>query len=138
MRISDWSSDVCSSDLTASVEFNVVNQGLEAANCQWTDQVWRSLDDKITADDILVSSLQNSSALGSLEEYLSSSGTFTIPKRFRGTVYILVSTDSSNNVDEWPNDTAQSNVRAHEIFVDPRSEERRVGTECGSPFRSRW
>src|SRR3546814_6915563 len=85
---------------TASVEFKVVNQGLEAENGQWTDQVWLSLDDKITADDILVSSLQNPSALGSLEEYLSSSGTFTIPKRFRGTVYILVSTDSSNNVDE--------------------------------------
>src|SRR3546814_15809020 len=135
MRISDWSSDVCSSDLTASVEFKVVNQGLEAANGQWTDQVWLSLDDKITADDILVSSLQNPSALGSLEEYLSSSGTFTIPKRFRGTVYILVSTDSSNNVDEWPNDTAQSNVRAHEIF---RSEERRVGKECVSKCRSRW
>src|SRR3546814_17565668 len=122
MRISDWSSDVCSSDLTASVEFKVVNQGLEAANGQWTDQVWLSLDDKITADDILVSSLQNPSALGSLEEYLSSSGTFTIPKRFRGTVYILVSTDSSNNVDEWPN----------------RSEERRVGKECVSTCRSRW
>src|SRR3546814_12198134 len=95
MRISDWSSDVCSSDL------------------------WLSLDDKLTSDDILVSTLQNPSALGSLEEYGSESGTFTVPKRFRGTVYILVATDSGNRIDEWPNDTVQSNIVAHEIHVDP-------------------
>src|SRR3546814_17340024 len=94
MRISDWSSDVCSSDL------------------------WLSLDDKLTSDDILVSTLQNPSALGSLEEYGSESGTFTVPKRFRGTVYILVATDSGNRNDEWKNDNVQSNIVVNEIHVD--------------------
>src|SRR3546814_6675942 len=88
-----------SAGATGSVEFKVVNQGLEAANGTWTDQVWLSLDDKLTSDDILVSTLQNPSALGSLEEYGSESGTFTVPKRFRGTVYILVVTDSGNRID---------------------------------------
>src|SRR3546814_5485402 len=97
MRISDWSSDVCSSDL------------------------WLSLDDKLTSDDILVSTLQNPSALGSLEEYGSESGPFTVPKRFRGTAYILVATDSGNLIDEWPNDPVQSNIVAHEIHAIGRA-----------------
>src|SRR3546814_11473626 len=60
---------------TASVEFTVVNQGLEAANGEWTDQVWLSLDDNNTADDRLVASLQTQSALGSQEEEPSSYST---------------------------------------------------------------
>ncbi|MFA7603825.1 MAG: CARDB domain-containing protein, partial [Novosphingobium sp.] len=111
--------DRVSAGATASIEFKVINQGLAAANGVWTDQVWLSLDDKLTSDDILVSSLQNGAALGSLEEYLSSSATFTIPKRFRGTVYVLVATDTGNAIDEWPNDTTLSNVTAHELYVDP-------------------
>src|SRR3546814_4302422 len=66
--------DRVSAGATASVEFKVVNQGLEAANGTWTDQVWLSLDDKLTSDDILVSTLQNPSALGSIEAYGSESG----------------------------------------------------------------
>ena len=104
---------------TASIEFTVVNQGLVEASGIWTDQVWLSLDDKITSDDILVSSHANDSALGSLEEYSTVSNTFTVPKRFRGTVYVLVRADSGNAVDEWPNDTLQSNVTAHELYVNP-------------------
>src|SRR3546814_19099071 len=34
--------DRVSAGATASVEFKVVNQGLEAANGTWTDQVWLS------------------------------------------------------------------------------------------------
>ena len=104
---------------TASIEFTVVNQGLVASNGNWTDQVWLSLDDKLTSDDILVSSHQNQTALGSLAEYRTNSDVFTIPKRFRGTVYVLVKTDVSGSIDEFPNDTDASNVTAHELFVDP-------------------
>ncbi|HEY6816092.1 MAG TPA: CARDB domain-containing protein, partial [Croceibacterium sp.] len=111
--------DRVSAGATASVEFTVVNQGLVAANGTWTDQVWLSLDDKITSDDILVSSHLNASALDSLKEYNTESNTFTIPKRFRGTVYVLVRTDSGGAIDEWPNDTLQSNVTAQELYVDP-------------------
>src|SRR3546814_15432768 len=111
MRISDWSSDVCSSDL------------------------WLSLDDKLTSDDILVSTLQNPSALGSLEEYGSESGTFTVPKRFRGTVYILVATDSGNRIDEWPEDTGTSKRVAQEIHENGSATCRE---RCGSMWEFRW
>src|SRR5690606_38389458 len=111
--------DSVSAAATASIEFTVVNQGLVAANGTWNDRVWLSLDDKLTSDDILVSSHENQTALGSLEEYTTSSNVFTVPKRFRGTVYVLVQTDTGNAIDEWPNDTLQSNVSAHELYVDP-------------------
>lgn len=104
---------------TASVDFTVINQGLVEANGNWTDQVWLSLDDKISGDDILVSRLANPIALGSLESYESSSATFTVPLRFRGNVFVLVATDSGNAIDEWPNDTTASNVRAQQIYVEP-------------------
>src|SRR3546814_17032765 len=44
---------------TASVEFKVVNQGMEAANGQWTATVRMSPADKITADPTFVSSHHN-------------------------------------------------------------------------------
>src|SRR3546814_17405653 len=103
-----------SAGATGSVEFKVVNQGLEAANGTWTDQVWLSLDDKLTSEDILVSTLQNPSALGSLEEYGSESCTFTVPTRFPGTVYILFATDSGNRLDECPTDTRSKDRRQEE------------------------
>ena len=108
-----------SAGATASVEFTVFNQGLVEATGNWTDNVYLSLDDKITSDDILVSSLANPVALGSLEEYSSATAAFTVPKRFRGTVYILVQADAGNSVDEWPNDTTASNVVAKSIYIDP-------------------
>ena len=104
---------------TASVEFTVFNQGLVPSNGTWTDRVYLSLDDKITNDDILVSVKPNQSALDSLGEYRSISDVFTVPKRFRGTVYILVQTDATNAIDEFPNDTTASNVKAQAIFIDP-------------------
>src|SRR5690606_21080830 len=33
--------------------------------------------------------------------------------------YVLVRTDSGNAIDEWPNDTVQSNITAHELYIDP-------------------
>src|SRR5690606_3540819 len=38
-----------SAGATASIEFTVANQGLVEASGNWTDQVWLSLDDKITS-----------------------------------------------------------------------------------------
>jgi subtilase family serine protease len=103
---------------TASIDFTVINQGPVATRVpNWTDRVYLSLDDKITSDDIVVSSLSNGAALAPGEQYLSLSDTFEIPKRFRGTVYVLVMTDQGGVVDEWPNET--NNVQIHPIYVNP-------------------
>ncbi|MFH1842063.1 MAG: CARDB domain-containing protein [bacterium] len=103
---------------TASIEFTVINQGPLATSVpNWTDRVYLSLDDKITSDDIIISSLINGAALAPGEQYLSVSDTFEIPRRFRGTVYALVMTDQDGAVDEWPNET--NNVRLHPIYVNP-------------------
>ncbi|MDH4349648.1 MAG: hypothetical protein OEW56_00680, partial [Gemmatimonadota bacterium] len=103
---------------TASIEFTVINQGSVATRVpNWTDRVYLSLDDKITADDIVVSALSNGAALAPSEQYLSLSDTFEIPKRFRGTVYVIVMADQGGAVDEWPNET--NNIRRHEIYVNP-------------------
>ncbi len=103
---------------TASVEFTIINQGTVATNVpNWTDRVYLSLDDKISNDDILVSSLANGAALAPGEQYLSLSSTFKVPERFRGTVYAIVVTDAGGAVDEWPNDT--NNIKLLPIYVNP-------------------
>ncbi|MCB2004975.1 MAG: hypothetical protein KDH93_08170, partial [Rhodoferax sp.] len=103
---------------TASIEFVVINQGPVPTNVpNWTDRVYLSLDNKITGDDILVSTLSNGAALDTGEQYRSLSSTFKIPERFRGTVYLIVSADHGNAVDEWPNDG--NNIRLHELYVNP-------------------
>ncbi|MCB1151622.1 APHP domain-containing protein, partial [bacterium] len=110
--------DVVDAGGTASVEFTVINQGPVATTIpNWTDRVYLSLDDKITSDDILVSSLSNGAALAPGEEYLSLSSTFKIPERFRGTVFVIVAADAGGSVDEWPNE--QNNIALHELYVNP-------------------
>ncbi|KPJ75957.1 MAG: hypothetical protein AMJ54_13385, partial [Deltaproteobacteria bacterium SG8_13] len=103
---------------TASFEFTVINQGPVATSVpNWTDRVYLSLDDKITSDDIIISSLTNGAALGPGEQYLSVSDTVEIPERFRGTVYAIVMADQEGVVDEWPNEA--NNLRLHPIYVNP-------------------
>jgi subtilase family serine protease len=103
---------------TGSIEFRVINQGPRATNvANWTDRVYLSLDDKVSTDDILVGSIQNGAALEPGEEYLSNTGTFQVPKRFRGTVYAIVVADQGGGVDEWPNDT--NNTALLPIYVNP-------------------
>ena len=103
---------------SGSVAFTIINQGPVPTNVpHWTDNVYLSLDDKVTSDDILISSLQNGSALNSGEQYRTIAGDFVVPLRFRGDVYIIVQTDAGNSVDEWPNDT--NNVVLHKMFVRP-------------------
>ncbi|MBM3524338.1 MAG: hypothetical protein FJX57_15395, partial [Alphaproteobacteria bacterium] len=101
----------------ASISFTVINQGPVEAKGTWTDRVYLSLDDKITSDDILVSSLTNVSALDNGEEYTQVSATFKIPVRFRGTVYALAIADAGGGIDEWPNEN--NNIFRQPIFVNP-------------------
>ncbi|MBL8533517.1 MAG: putative Ig domain-containing protein, partial [Betaproteobacteria bacterium] len=110
--------DVVDAGGTASIEFVVINQGPVATTVpNWTDRVYLSLDDKVTSDDILVSSLSNGAALEPGEQYLSLTSTFQVPKRFRGTVYALVVADQGGSVDEWPNDG--NNIARLPIYVNP-------------------
>ncbi|MCU0981341.1 MAG: hypothetical protein MUF25_19485, partial [Pirellulaceae bacterium] len=103
---------------TFSVEFVVINQGTAATSVPfWSDRVYLSLDNEVTPDDVLISELQNQSALGPGERYLSVSGTVQVPQRFRGDVFVLVVTDAKQQIDEWPNDG--NNVRAVPLHVVP-------------------
>lgn len=103
---------------TASVEFTVINQGPIATSVpNWNDRVYLSLDDKVTSDDILVANLTNAAALEQGDQYLQKTAQFQIPKRFRGDVYLLITTDFGGAVDEWPNDA--NNTRIQKIYVNP-------------------
>ncbi len=101
-----------------SVEYVIINLGpVETTVPQWQDNVYLSLDDKVTPDDLLIGSFDNGAALGSGESYRTITGSIEVPKRFGGTVYVLVSSDHNQRMDEWPHET--NNTRVREIFVNP-------------------
>ncbi len=102
---------------TASLEFVVVNQGPMATTGQWTDRVYLSVDNVISGDDQLLGTFASGAALGTGESYLTNAGTFTIPARYRGSVFLLVQTDSGSQVDEYPRD--DNNVFAQPIEIVP-------------------
>ena len=100
------------------VDFVVSNLGTRAtAAPQWTDRIFLSLDNVVSADDILISQLDNQAALGVNESYRPTSETVIVPERFRGEVFVLVHADTSGQVDEWPND--QNNMTARAVYVEP-------------------
>jgi len=103
---------------TFSVEYVIINQGTVATTVpHWYDNVYLSLDNVVSYDDILVASVRNQSALAPGESYLSISGSVAVPLRFRGEVYILVFADAGGIMDEWPNDN--NNILAVPIYVEP-------------------
>src|SRR3546814_18185268 len=108
MRISDWSSDVCSSDLSwGELSWN----SFRSLAFEGKTPVYRNPD---AADDRLVQqrrrtrTFRSGKAVGRLL-----GGNLTVLAALVGTPYL------------------------HD-FDGARSEERRVGKECGSPCRSRW
>src|SRR3546814_18865031 len=110
MRISDWSSDVCSSDLTENVQ----------------GEVQKKLD--VLSNEILLEANEwggNLAAMASEEMQTI----HRIPNHYpKGQNLLLFDPlDGSSNIDV--------NVSIGTIF---RSEERRVGKECVSTCRSRW
>jgi len=48
---------------TAAISFTVINQGAAPTVGRWKDNVYLSLDSKLTADDILVGSFDNGTSL---------------------------------------------------------------------------
>jgi hypothetical protein len=111
--------DTIDAGASASVAFTIINQGPVSTTIpHWTDNVWLSLDSKISSDDIVISSLQNGSALDPGQSYRTEAGSFIVPLRFRGTVYIIVETNVGRTMDEWPN--ADNNISIHPLYVNPK------------------
>ncbi|MHC4994061.1 MAG: CARDB domain-containing protein, partial [Planctomycetota bacterium] len=103
---------------TVQLDFIVINQGtVETTTPRWKDNVYLSLDNLITGDDVLIGSLDNGSALQPGEQYRSRTDSLLIPRRFRGPVFLIVRTDNNNRVDEFPNDN--NNTLAVEIDILP-------------------
>src|SRR3546814_15481709 len=95
MRISDWSSDVCSSDLAARAPVDL--KPSDALSIQ------KNADDTMEGRKVAILFAEGSDkmAIDKLKAYIEGTG---------GTPFL----------------------------VAPRSEERRVGKECGSTCRSGW
>src|SRR3546814_12605814 len=117
MRISDWSSDVCSSDLEAP-GFGLVNLAFEFADDVgdgFRQRVDLSLAQVLTRDkDMLV---KRHDALPSIWP-IAGFAPIARPLRLSSKLHELVQSKRG----EW----------------HVRSEERRVGKECVSTCRSRW
>src|SRR3546814_14743502 len=99
MRISDWSSDVCSSDLVAP---GLIDSHVHPVAGDWTPR-------------------QNQ--INWIDSYL------------HGGVTTMISAGEVH-MPGRPKDAV--GVKAMAIFMQRRSEERRVGKECVSTCRSRW
>src|SRR3546814_19941693 len=69
MRISDWSSDVCSSDLDAVELASLLDDGVEALRGCGVDVLWpRSLQGALTSDAVLDASSAKERARGPTQE----------------------------------------------------------------------
>src|SRR3546814_17760249 len=102
MRISDWSSDVCSSDLYGPIERAVIETGrMSPAICLGLRELGVPV--------VCIDARQAHQSLKAMK---------------------------ANKTD--PHDAAGLAQLARTGFYKERSEERRVGTECVSPCRSRW
>src|SRR3546814_11224563 len=119
MRISDWSSDVCSSDLfdprihalrghKGQIETADALRGLMAGSAIRASHV---TGDARVQDPYCMRCQPQ--VMGACLTLLRQAGA-------------TLETEANGVTDTPP------------IFADPRSEERRVGEECGSPCRSRW
>src|SRR3546814_16609633 len=123
MRISDWSSDVCSSDLLGAV--NSINWARIAAQVVYYFWGW----------------LRATNARGQQVSFAVPSGNFGnilaghIARRMGLPVRRLVLATNENNVLEEFFRTGTYRPRP---ASETRSEERRVGKECVSTCRSRW
>jgi YD repeat-containing protein len=103
---------------TVSAKFTVINQGtVGTATPNWQDNIYLSLDNVISSDDVLLGSLTNGSALVPGQSYQSQTDAFVVPRRFRGSVFLLVNADAGNQVDESPQES--NNVLAVPLNVTP-------------------
>src|SRR3546814_19077998 len=132
MRISDWSSDVCSSDLAVINRLGFNNAGLEAA----CSRLRAFRDTGPAAGPVGVN-------LGKNRDTVDAVGDYVLGAAALGPVadYLVVNVSSPNT----PGLRAlQGRTELEELLgrvmaaLPQRSEERRVGQECVSTCRSRW
>src|SRR3546814_12706640 len=118
MRISDWSSDVCSSDLTASSDIEALAAATLATNVRVIEL--EALVEPF-ANEVEFRAVEIYQALGINDHH----DPMTIEHRIFGCRFV----DELKYVRQ-----ARTAGRTH----PERSEERRVGKECVSTCRSRW
>jgi YD repeat-containing protein len=103
---------------TLAVSYVVTNQGTVPTTIpHWVDRVYLSLDNRLTRDDVLIDELPNQSALAPGEDYLATTQSLVVPKRYRGDMFVLFVADADEQMDEWPNE--QNNLVAQPLYVTP-------------------
>src|SRR3546814_11520319 len=128
MRISDWSSDVCSSDLG--------HQGQQ--RCQVKRRALAAYAPRLAR----VGRLQRRDTLASPLLLVEAE----VDRTLQGGAddLVVVQQQRPQRVDappDEPEQTGSDETRRHDpqqVDQAERSEERRVGKECGSTWRSRW
>src|SRR3546814_12700570 len=131
MRISDWSSDVCSSDLVHRRLLAVIGAIFEP-HITFRRKL-RSLADAV--DDAAVRRLSIEHGRWSSQHLDTVQGIHCCPRKGRVAVEIAHAVKKLHRR-EPTND--RSIIARVEPVGFPRSEERRVGKECGSQCKTRW
>src|SRR3546814_14557335 len=131
MRISDWSSDVCSSDLFLAIEFPAIPRG-NAALLERAVRFYRYVafaEDDIGFAVALAIGFYFGNRVG---------GRGGIRRRIRPWAVVFIVAPAG--VSAAGTRTSRKNAQAKDSQDDGggRSEERRVGKECVSTCRSRW
>src|SRR3546814_18307209 len=134
MRISDWSSDVCSSDLTATLTITI-NGADDGVTIEGLDAQGAELG---VDEDDLPARAGEAPGLDTTPDGVTDGDSFAVSTPDgMGTVVL----DSFNGVPlgaPLTLVTAAGSFTPQSVATAHRSEERRVGNECGSTRRSRW
>ena len=100
-----------------AVEYVIANLGTRGSeDASWVDRVYLSLDTTIDPGDILIAETERPAKLSPGESYRMVTDPVTVPLRYRGDVYVLVETDATEMIPEWPNET--NNLRYSAVFVE--------------------
>src|SRR3546814_324135 len=151
MRISDWSSDVCSSDLNATYRCNFLqdgscrlypgrrydgsSSGAMAPNTGRSDG--RSFNNSREGRNMLLTTLKHAAKHAALGVGLA----LAISGAAQAEKVLRVGNDGEpQSMDPHYISTVQTSRLTDDMFLGllTRSEERRVGKECVSTCRSRW
>ncbi len=109
-----------------TVGFTVTNQGTPASGT-WTDSVYLSQDDTLSADDLLLGRVDHGGGLATLGSYASSVKA-ALPATGDGSYRLIVVADSSLQV---PDADRSSNIVASPVAVQARVNPLTLGTPVG-------
>ncbi|MGO9809269.1 MAG: Ig-like domain repeat protein, partial [Isosphaeraceae bacterium] len=105
----------------ATFSWTVTNNGTGATNSPtWTDAVYLSRDQTLSADDIFIGTAENPSALAPGESYTQSL-TANIPGNPTGPFFVIVAADSNDGQAEYPfnNDNVTASSAVVEVQALP-------------------